>query len=529
MSIVKTSINPDISVLNVERSVTLATGGRKLVKPIMKSHQAIALDHLPTTRHYTFNNVPANLFNGVRYQANISKGSISTLGHMTLKIIVDVAGADAVLAPVPLWFQRCDIRTSTNNEVVATMYDDSCLFSIMSALKKGQTRALLKNINMDYDDEGYMGTANALAPGRHIFFLPLVTVFNGYDLYWKNAKSDLLFDLQPPNTIVSSGSGTVTCGGLQLICEAAELSPSDLAIYENNEKMYVKENIFLDPIRVPFTAQHLTAGSSNNLLDLTPLQGKCAFMVVYIRESGASTVKNTLMKCLNIGDNEGAGFDILDATGNSIYGMGSAIESKLLRNEHSVHHFDSDFLAHKAMYVLPFCTSIPNSYSGKINGFQQFDGEKLQLQLSLPPAPVKEVHTITSTAAPDAGFYRFDFRSETSEEIPYNATPAEMSAAFNKMKQAARLNITAEFSGSLSSGTSITATFTTPETAGLNGDPLDIFSNGLSAAGSPVSSKAVRSVAGTSGLATGLYDVTVYGYVFKRASYFNGTLLSRLI
>jgi hypothetical protein len=98
-----------------------------------------------------------------------------------------------------------------------------------------------------------------------------------------------------------------------------------------------------------------------------------------------------------------------------------------------------------------------------------------------------------------------------------------MSAAFNKMKQAARLNITAEFSGSLSSGSSIT------ETAGLNGDPLDIFSNGLSAAGSPVSVKAARTVAGTSGLSTGLYDVTVYGYVFKRASYFNGTLLSRLI
>ena len=528
MALVRTSVNPKLHAVNVERSLSLATGGQKKVKPLMLEHQAVGYDHLPTTRHYPFSNVPSQLFNGLRYQATINKGAVTTLGHLSLKIVIDIAGSDAVLTPVPLWFQRCDIRTATNNEVVATMYDDSTMFSILAGLKKGQTRALLKNINMDYGEEGYLGTAHPLAPGRHIFYLPLVTLFNGYDLYWKNAKSDLIFDIQCPQSIVSSGSGTVSCGGMQLICEAASISATDMALYENHEKMYVRENIFLDPIRVPFTAQHLTAGASN-LLDLTPLQGKCAFLVVYIRESGASSSNNSIMKLLNMGDNEDASIDIVDASGHSIYGMGSAVETKLLRNEHSVHHFDSDFLSHKAMYVIPFCNSIPNSVAGHINGFQQFVGDKLQLQLNLPPAPIKEVHTITSTAAPDAGFYRFDFRSETSEEIPFNATPAEMAAAFNKLKQASRFNITAEFSGSLSSNSTITVTFTTPETAGLNGDPLDIFSNGLSAAGSPVSSKAERSVAGTSGLATGLYDVTVYGYVFKRASYFNGTLNSRLI
>lgn len=228
---------------------------------------------------------------------------------------------------------------------------------------------------------------------------------------------------------------------------------------------------------------------------------------------------------LNIGDDSGAALDLLGTDSQSILGSGSAIPTKFIRNELGVHHFNSDFLANKAFYMVPFCESIRGAYEGQMNGYQQFSGERLQLALTLAAAPTQEVQTITvAAAAPNAGFYRFSFRGELSEPIAFNASAATMKSTFEALRSVASRNITVTFSAALSAGTSLTATFAHPETSGLQGDKIEVVSVGLNTTGTMCNVTSAITTAGTSGIATGSYDINIYALMYKKIAYADGKL-----
>ena len=153
-----------------------------------------------------------------------------------------------------------------------------------------------------------------------------------------------------------------------------------------------------------------------------------------------------------------------------------------------------------------------------------FNGDNESIALTLPAAPVQEVQTVTFSATPAAaGFYRFSYRGELSADLPVTATPAAMSAALQGLKSFASQFITVVCSASIGAGTSFTLTFTHPATAGLDGELVSVVGDGIVAQPSTA-----RTVAGTAGLSSGLYDVLVYSYVFRTGSYVNGKLRSDL-
>jgi hypothetical protein len=151
------------------------------------------------------------------------------------------------------------------------------------------------------------------------------------------------------------------------------------------------------------------------------------------------------------------------------------------------------------------------------------NGDSKKLVLNLPAAPVSEVQTFTPSGVSASGFYRFSWKGELSASLAYNATAATMKAAFEAMKTVQAKSITVTFSGP---ATAFTGTFSHPETRGL-GELVQLDSTSLAPnAPAPVDVPTTLTTAGTTGLATGQYDVYMYFWVWRSISCQDGRLES---
>ena len=465
--------------------------------------------------------VPTNLFvnNGGTFPFTISQGVSDIIHHVTLKIDITL-NAPAQLVPVTNFFKKIELKT-TNGNVLRTWYNDSLLMSIGARTTNAMFLSLAKNLNVDTKDATLLGMNPDLPAGNYTFMLPLNSAIWEDGLHWAASKHDMVLHLTPDTTIVAAGAGVPTCNNLSLIISGERASEQIMDAMTQHSKMAAQSVFFCEPTPCESYNKPLQVGQ--NLIDLSNLSGLVSFLQVLIRPAGHSNVGNGHWKFMNIGDNQNATVDVLNASSSSVLG-GTPVFTKYLKNEVWTRNFNNSHAACKSIYVIPHGYHLAGDFVGEFQGRREYImGQKDQLQLNCV-APINEVQTLTpSTASLDGGRFQFSFRGELSESLPFNATTAAMSAAIAKMKVFERNSITAIFSKLLSAAGPTTVTFTTPETNGLDGDLLTVVGN-VTLAAAPAGVVTTVTVAGRDGLVPGNYDVTVYGYVIKIATFAGGEL-----
>src|ERR1700679_2993618 len=100
-----------------------------------------------------------------------------------------------------------------------------------------------------------------------------------------------------------------------------------------------------------------------------------------------------------------------------------------------------------------------------------------------------------------------------------------MAVAFQAMKTVQAKSITVTFSGPATA--TFTATYTTPETRGMGGELVQIVSSSLDASNTPIDIPCALTTMGTSGIATGQYDLYLYVYCFRKIAVEKGHLVSK--
>ena len=508
-------------------SRTISVNGKKETRKVaIAAISAQPQVYMPTHRQLTINNINPSFFNSTSRQSFvIRRNDIDQVNDLHLKITINVVGAPVVLAQLPYWFSQIDLRTSSDNALLATMYPDTMMANLCLLISAGKEKSLFNTLNIESSKNGYLGCTNSLAPGTYTFYLPMFVnsiIGNFQGLHLEEMTSDLSFDFTPQNPIVS-GLGTITLQGMCFCVESVKLEDVDKAFYRSSYKMYSTENLFLDPVVTTYTSTILNAGQVNNF-DLLPLAGLCSHQLLIVRPQGSinNNVANASFNWLNVGDESGAAIDLVDSSNVSLWGNGSPVSTRFMRSHLS--EADNNFVTTKPGYLIKYCNSIRSSLIGEIKGAHKFVSSSVHLALTLPSAPLQEVQTITSTAVPNpAGFYKFSFRGEESVQLAATATAPQIIVALQSMKTFASQFITVIPSGTLSSGTALTLTFTHPATAGLEGYLVTIIGDGLASG-----STTTRTVAGQSGLNTGVYDIQVFSYMFRCGSYVNGKLRSDL-
>ena len=445
---------------------------------------------------------------------------IDYIEHLNLRVAITIASAPVSLVPCERWFEQQDLNDPGNPSVpVQTHYDDTAVANLLTRASNGTQRAIFKTSNFESDPIGKYSAGKPLMPGTHYFYIPLMsTVFANFGgLYLGDMSNELRLALKVPSTIISSGAGTISNTTIQFAVEGHYLSPLDRVLLRKTYQMHAANCTFLQPHRSS-KQMTLACGSDQNFIDLSDVRGVISHHMILVRQTGLTNTNNSRARYLNIGDYNDARMALVDNQGVTITG---SIPTRFMR-QHMSTQFDSDWVSQKPAYFLQYCHNINQALSGTVRGGRYFypqSGDRIQL--TLPPAAVSEVQTVTFSGTPaTAGFYRFRFRGEESAYLLGNASVGAMKAAFEAMRGADAANLTVTFSAVASAGTSLTATFSDPQGI-LEGDVLEIVAGDLFG----VSSSTVRSTAGVIGLpASGSYEVTVYSYQIRHAE-FTGNLL----
>jgi hypothetical protein len=96
--------------------------------------------------------------------------------------------------------------------------------------------------------------------------------------------------------------------------------------------------------------------------------------MLMIRPTGTVGVNTNFAqwKLLNMGDYNGASIDLVSNSGQSIWGVDSAIPTRYIRQHHSVDNMDNDWVSHKPVYFINYSDSMNAALAGRISGGRRF-------------------------------------------------------------------------------------------------------------------------------------------------------------
>jgi hypothetical protein len=381
------------------------------------------------------------------------------------------------LAPTPLWVTR--LQAVGPKEAHATLQGDALLTNLLAATAGSQWECVSKTVNMMGDGPNVnLGPTPMLQPGNYRFNLPIVgSFFQSLQYYMGKSGEDLLIDFFPSGNIIAARAGTVTVSGLNVLIEGDRVDGERSTAILAGLMATPSVARYLDPVLVNGENRTLTAGAANSF-DLNAVRGVASHAAIIVRAAGASNTGSGMMKMYNLGDHDGATFDIQNAASQSILGNGTPVSLSYNRFEWWCKSFSSSFSCSKPLYVVPLCNNVPAAYRGILDGGMQFIGDNKKLVLNLPAAPVSEVQTFTASGVAASGFYRFFWKGELSAALAFDATAATMKSTFEAMKTVQAITVT--FSGPATA--TFTGTFTHPETHGL-GELVQLESTSLATAG----------------------------------------------
>lgn len=172
----------------------------------------------------------------------------------------------------------------------------------------------------------------------------------------------------------STGSGVLGVS-LDALIEEEKLSEMDKLISTKLHENTVREFIMLEPMRYISGAITVTA-STEKILYLDSIKGKCAFMVFALR-AGEASASDACTTFAGLGDD--ATIDLKSST-NQSYISTTPMKQKELQH---IFHRNTNLFKAKDIYLLPFCHDIKKAYHGDMSGgYHEFDGTKQSLNLT---------------------------------------------------------------------------------------------------------------------------------------------------
>lgn len=528
--------NQEVSPISVkpyvqsEKKVRSLNGRVNSIAQLKPANQSLVVPKVRQYSRHNFDTVPTNLLrnSGAKYRVNLDASAVNSIKSMTLKIDIAEGGTSSMtLCPAPYFFNEISIRANGGSgDVIQTFYNDSLMANYGLALKNSQKGVLNKagiSEQWYYEDSHVIPTS-----GTRTYYLPLIGAFTdnfNHGLPWANSKADLQFEFTPTSDPKVSGSGLVNCSGMSLIVETEGFeSRHELARAKRSEQT-IESASFLNPVPISTYSKTLSANSESTI-NLDNLSGKCAFLAVFIRSTGASNSGNGNMKYLPIGDS--GSWDLQDSSSMSIYGRGVALTSDQWRNHIFPQHApDSDFNNWRSVYFLPFCENMRQALAGVKNGFMEFNPNQTYRLAVVPgAAPTSEIHTLNcANAANDGGYYRLSVNGHLTAPLLFNANAAAIKNALEALPpfiQAKDGPCTVTSSGSLE--TDCTITFSTSDRPLPSSHLVQVISESLNDGGVAEYVSSSVSTKGVNGFTTGSYDVKIYAFMHREVHYHNGRI-----
>ena len=419
------------------RPFTPSIGGlRKFGGTLINPQHTVNIPAMSQVVSYNLPNVGSS-FNGTeqRFEHRIEAKALHKMVGLSLRWKLTLSVANSRLIGAPFFVNRIEFRSAGGSgDVIQTLHPESQL--LLTGMLPEGTRAEYAHIGNYTNKWGADPDRNLISGQQVTFESPLLATFfeshGGIDA--QTLSEDILMVIYTRPSIVSSGGGTVTLNELTLLIDHVEHKVDSIGMQARRLlNMSPIASNYLDVVRIPRSSNTITA-ATNFRFDLDTLENKkCPFLLFGVRASNTGVADQGITKFLNLGI-ENTTIDIVNASGQSIWGRGSAIDATHLKHVIMGQHFESDFGKYTNLYVIPFTEDIKQAVAGIMSGYYQFPDGQHQLSITPGAVAVAEIHSLTCTSAGnDSGVYRWLFQGEASAPLAFNANVAAMKTAFEAM------------------------------------------------------------------------------------------------
>lgn len=465
---------------------------------------------------------PRNLFRntGSKYTYNVPAGSFDKLDGLALKFNITEGGASNSMSvcPTPYWFSRIVVKTTGGKEIYTWEHDTLFLnnfLNLVPEMKISETR--LHNMSPSYYE-----SHSQLIPlsQSRTFYLRLIGIFEVTKMPFFNTKQDLVFEFTPASTILTAGSGQCDLTSMDFVFDTLKMDQADKAhtMKSYSSALHTRNFLSVQPVKKYAVA---LANSTEVSVDLDSINGQVAFFALIIRSTSAANTANAFQNYHNIGDL--GTIDIQDSGNQSIWS--GPIEGQHLLSE-AGKQVASDLCEWRSVYLIPFCRSISEAFSGVKNGLFTLRNDKYQLKIKPSAAGVATVETLNCTnAGNDAGAYSLRVgKSETATQA-FNETAANLKIAVDAlipMRQAKYGPVTTTFSGTLE--TDSTVTYATHWGKPVVDEPIvQMNEKNLSDGAVAETCSASISTVGSNGFTDATVDISLYAYCHSTLQNRDGT------
>ena len=511
------------------------------VRSKMPVHQAKQTYSLPSYTKYICSDAPTNLLrnNSAKYRYTIPKNSVHNLAHLSFQMTIkQTASASCRVVPAWNWFEKIEFRLN-GGDILSTIYPQSNFMSLFSAVRESHLPYLARNVWFDDTPKSRYGVRRDVLPQDRIITVQLPITgafFNTSDFIYANSQQDIIVEFTPASSIVAetlSGTPVIDLQSLAIMVENTDHPADEKRQRELEHKKSLHSALFLYPVEVIKTSQTLTAGTQYRF-ELDSVAGKVAFIQFAVKPTSTHLVNtnNGNQKYINIGDENTspATIDLVDSANQSLFGDGTAINSKYLRQEIGAFHLQNDLLAQKPLYVIPLTSNVASAINlGTKQGCLQFNSGDKNAVVITPRAKVDEVQTITfSNANNTAGWCKFGLGGDYTPALAYNAGATAVQNAINALPFCKRRGITVSATAGDLEGT-YALTFTCPE-GNMEGELVDVISNLQDGSGVIDRPTVALSTVGQDGISSGSqYDIHAYCYVYHEISQYDGRVSVRRV
>lgn len=492
------------------------------ILPLHQVQQASASLNQYCVVNYTAG-VPSAAFSGAQEcRLQIRPSDVpNEIRDMTIRFkVANSVASDVQLCPTPYFVDRVELWQNADR-MLHRLYADDLYFHLAAFCSNDKARTTRKLLNLQ--PETWHNTNYLPASATQYYHLPVVSaLLEHHNLNLKYIQGDLYVRIFFANGITSSGSNQPTLGQVDLIFNTGILTQDDLKVQQKLHEG-VRSHVLLEPVQILDVSKSWTASTKTDL-SLKQVRGKVPFVMFALRASQSNTA-NGYLKNVNVGDNTTV--SVATSTGRDILFNGSPMRADYIQSVICASQFrNTDFIADRNVYVLPFCQEVQKSIHGVFNGFRQFVGDETQLSITTAAAGTKCAHTIDLTNAPTSNYFKISWRGAVSDSLAYNTSAANLKVAFDGLTSAQNHPqgpITSSWSQALSAGDPVITLSSDAHPYVNIEEPIQIIWESATGASQSYSTSSITTRA-QSGFLAATYQLVCYAYVFKQYNNNKGRL-----
>lgn len=448
------SIDPKLSVLENEDYGLV--GKTRTLKP--RSQIAEVAGHADI-HTYPCTEIPSATYNpwasGDTINLRVSSGAVDKMLNAWLRLrITETSGSQSVrLLPTPMWFDRIEVRIGNQGDMpIYTFFPQQLLADLATTTVDDRN---VHQRNSNFNRNWWLSTAPIQASGNEFFYLYFPNSFiEQVKPYLGDVKGQLIFTFYC-NTqgIITSGSGTVALNSIDLQVRNWHMGDYETQVYHQFSNYQKRHNI-VRCTRLIDTSRTLTNGQATDF-SLQTLEGNFVSHIIFGVLAGTSQApaNGASMNYLSIGDE--ALVDIVDSSGQSVFGNGSAVRGKELEYL-GYREFNNEVLDRLNLYCMPLTSRIGEVYAGRRRGgYNIKQGANLFLRIT-PHAGVSEVCSLTLANTNTQGVYQLSFDGQNTSSLAFNANAAAIKAALELTQTIRDERLTVTASGTAQGSFTIT-------------------------------------------------------------------------